>query len=118
IHQLLTQLEFNVAGKSVRWLGWREDKSDKLARVSHTQKCHVCYAKGANGSPITTNKPVKLRYLGVHSINNGLTYNLISKSAASTEAAGRIMSVAEVTGNSFGSDNAYWSNASEKHIAH
>ena len=28
------------------------------------------------------------------------------------------MSVAEVTGNSFGSDNAYWSQASEKHIAH
>ena len=32
-------------------------------------------------------------------------------------AAGRIMAVAEVTGNAFGSDNAHWSNASEKHIA-
>jgi len=27
------------------------------------------------------------------------------------------MAVAEVTGNAFGNDNAYWSNASEKHIA-
>jgi len=118
IHQLLIQLEFNVAGKSVRWLGWREDKSGKLTRVSHTHQRQIVYAKGVKGTQASASKPVKLRYLGVHSINNGLTYNLISKSAASTEAAGRIMSVAEVTGNSFGSDNAYWSNASEKHIAH
>ena len=33
-----------------------------------------------------------------YSINNGLTYNLVPRGAASTEAAGRIMSVAEVTG--------------------
>jgi hypothetical protein len=117
IQKLLSQLEFDVRGVAVRWLGWRDDKSGKLVRVTHTLKREIQYAHAADGSLITTNKPARLRYIGVHSINNGLTYNLISKSAASTEAAGRIMAVAEVTGNSFGNDNAYWSNASEKHMA-
>ena len=117
VHKLLTQLEFDVQGLSVRWLGWREDKSGRLHRVTHTVNRQVQYAHDERGQTITTSKPARLRYLGVHSINNGLTYNLISKTAASTEAAGRIMAVAEVTGNSMGGDNAYWSNASEKHIA-
>jgi len=117
VHARLTQLEFDVAGKSIRWLGWRE-QNGRLVRVSHTQKRQPVYARDANGNSITCDKPKRLHYLGVHSINNGLTYNLVPRGAASTEAAGRIMSVAEVTGNSFGSDNAYWSQASEKHIAH
>ena len=117
IHGLLVQLEFDVRGLSVRWLGWREDKGGRLVRVINTHKRQVQYGRDPNGNFLTTNKPARLRYLGVHSINNGLTYNLISKNAASTEAAGRIMAVAEVTGNAFGNDNAYWSNASEKHIA-
>ena len=118
VYTRLKQLEFEVTGKSVRWLGWREEKNGKLSRVSHTHKRQIIYVRDAQGSSITTDKPKRLRYLGVHSINNGLTYNLVPRGAASTEAAGRIMSVAEVTGNSFGSDNAYWSQASEKHIAH
>jgi len=116
IHKLLEQLKFDVRGLSVRWLGWREDKNGRLVRVTHTHKRQVQFKRGQNGQLVTVNKPERLRYLGVHSINNGLTYNLISKNAASTEAAGRIMAVAEVTGNAFGNDNAYWSNASEKHI--
>lgn len=118
VHMRLTQLEFDVAGKSIRWLGWREEKNGRLYRVSHTQKRQSVYVRDAQGNIVTCDRPKRLRYLGVHSINNGLTYNLVPRGAASTEAAGRIMSVAEVTGNSFGSDNAYWSQASEKHIAH
>ena len=118
VYTRLQRLEFDVTGKSVRWLGWREEKNGQLARVSHTHKCQTHYVRDARDRRITTAKPTRLRYLGVHSINNGLTYNLVPRGAASTEAAGRIMSVAEVTGNSFGSDNAYWSQASEKHIAH
>lgn len=118
IHARLTQLEFAVTGKSIRWLGWREEKSGRLSRVSHTQRRQPVYVRDADGNILRCDKPKRLRYLGVHSISNGLTYNLVPRGAASTEAAGRIMSVAEVTGNSFGSDNAYWSQASEKHIAH
>ncbi len=118
VHARLTQLEFDVSGKSIRWLGWREEKSGRLTRVSHTRKSQPIYLRDEHGDIIRCDKPKRLRYLGVHSINNGLTYNLVPRGAASTEAAGRIMSVAEVTGNSFGSDNAYWSQASEKHIAH
>jgi hypothetical protein len=117
IHELLKDLRFDVRGLSVRWLGWREDKAGRLVRVTHTVSRQPQYGLDQHGNVITTSKPARLRYLGVHCINNGLTYNLISKPAASTEAAGRIMAVAEVTGNAFGSDNAYWSNASEKHIA-
>ncbi len=117
VHARLTQLEFDIAGKSIRWLGWRE-QNGRLTRVSHTHKREPVYVHDARGNRVTCDKPKRLRYLGVHSINNGLTYNLVPRGAASTEAAGRIMSVAEVTGNSFGSDNAYWSQASEKHIAH
>ncbi len=117
IHARLTQLEFDVDGKSIRWLGWRE-QNGRLSRVSHTHKSQPVYVRDPHGNVVTCDKPKRLRYLGVHSINNGLTYNLVPRGAASTEAAGRIMSVAEVTGNSFGSDNAYWSQASEKHIAH
>lgn len=117
VHARLKQLEFDIAGKSIRWLGWRE-QNGRLARVSHTHKRQPVYVRDPHGNNITCDKPKRLRYLGVHSINNGLTYNLVPRGAASTEAAGRIMSVAEVTGNSFGSDNAYWSQASEKHIAH
>jgi hypothetical protein len=117
VHARLTQLEFDVAGKSIRWLGWREHNG-QLSRVSHTQKRQPVFVRDAQGDIVTCDKPKSLRYCGVHSINNGLTYNLVPRGAASTEAAGRIMSVAEVTGNSFGSDNAYWSQASEKHIAH
>jgi len=87
-------------------------------RVSRTDKRQPVYIRDAQAKVVTCDKPKRLRYLGVHSVNNGLTYNLVPRGAASTEAAGRIMSVAEVTGNSFGSDNAYWSQASEKHIAH
>ena len=101
IHKLLEQLKFDVRGLSVRWLGWREDKNGRLVRVTHTDKRQVQFKRGQNGQLVTVNKPERLRYLGVHSINNGLTYNLISKNAASTEAAGRIMAVAEVTGNAF-----------------
>lgn len=118
VHARLTQLEFDVAGKSIRWLGWREGNSGRLARVSHTEKRQPIHVCDAQGDIVKCDKPKRLRYLGVHSISNGLTYNLVPRGAASTEAAGRIMSVAEVTGNSFGSDNAYWSQASEKHIAH
>ncbi len=118
VYARLKQLEFDVTGKAIRWLGWREEKSGTLSRVSHTQKRQRVYVRDARGGIVTTEKPKRLRYLGVHSINNGLTYNLVPRGAASTEAAGRIMSVAEVTGNSFGSDNAYWAQASEKHIAH
>lgn len=118
VYTRLKQLEFDVTGKSIRWLGWRGEKNGKLSRVSHTHKRQAIYVRDARGRIISTDKPKRLRYLGVHSINNGLTYNLVPRGAASTEAAGRIMSVAEVTGNSFGSDNAYWSQASEKHIAH
>jgi hypothetical protein len=117
VNDRLRELEFDVLGLSVRWLGWREDKSGRLVRVTNTHNRKPRYGVDDAGNPITTAKPTRLRYIGVHSINNGLTYNLISKNAASTEAAGRIMAVAEVTGNAFGSDNAYWSNASEKHIA-
>ena len=117
VHARLTQLEFDVAGKSIRWLGWRE-QDGRLSRVSHTHKRQPVYVRDAHANIVTCDKPKRLRYLGVHSISNGLTYNLVPRGAASTEAAGRIMSVAEVTGNSFGSDNAYWSQASEKHIAH
>ncbi len=117
VHARLTQLEFDVAGKSIRWLGRRE-QNGRLSRVSHTHKRQPVYVRDADDNVVTCDKPNRLRYLGVHSINNGLTYNLVPRGAASTEAAGRIMSVAEVTGNSFGSDNAYWSQASEKHIAH
>lgn len=117
VHARLTQLEFDVAGKSIRWLGWRE-QNGRLARVSRTHKRQPVYVRYGHGNIVTCDKPKRLRYLGIHSINNGLTYNLVPRGAASTEAAGRIMSVAEVTGNSFGSDNAYWSQASEKHIAH
>jgi len=116
VYARLKKLEFDVTGKSIRWLGWREERNGRLARVSHTRKRQAIYVRDAQGGVITIEKPKRLRYLGVHSINNGLTYNLVPRGAASTEAAGRIMSVAEVTGNSFGSDNAYWSNASEKHI--
>ena len=118
IHSRLKQLEFDVTGRSIRWLGWREEKNGRLHRVSHTHKRQPVYVRDAQGNVVSCDKPKRLRYLGVHSINNGLTYNLVPRGAASTEAAGRIMSVAEVTGNSFGSDNAYWSQASEKHIAH
>lgn len=118
VHARLTRLEFDVAGRSIRWLGWREDNNGRLRRVSHTKKRQPVYARDAQGNLIIRGKPKRLRYLGVHSLNNGLTYNLVPRGAASTEAAGRIMSVAEVTGNSFGSDNAYWAQASEKHIAH
>ena len=117
VHARLTQLEFDVTSKSIRWLGWRE-QNGRLLRVSHTRKRQPVYVRDEHGDVVTCDKPKLLRYLGVHSINNGLTYNLVPRGAASTEAAGRIMSVAEVTGNSFGSDNAYWSQASEKHIAH
>lgn len=118
VHQILTQLEFEVSDKPIRWLGWREDRTGRLTRISHTAKRKPVWMKDALGNLVTTAKPRRLRYLGVHSINNGLTYNLISRSAASTEAAGRIMAVAEVTGNALGGENAYWSNASEKHIAY
>ncbi len=117
VNDILIKLEFDVQGLSVRWLGWREDKSGRLVRVTNTHNRKPRYGVDDSGNPITIAKPTRLRYIGMHSINNGLTYNLISKNAASTEAAGRIMAVAEVTGNAFGSDNAYWSNASEKHIA-
>lgn len=118
IHSRLTQIEFDVAGKSIRWLGWREGANGKLWRVTHTRKREANYARDTRGAPITCERPRRLRYLGVHSLNNGLTYNLLPRSAASTEAAGRILAVAEVTGNSFGSENGYWSGASEKHITH
>jgi hypothetical protein len=118
IHSRLTQLEFDVTGKSIRWLGWREGSNGKLWRVNHTHKRQTHYARDAQGSIVSCERPKRLRYLGVHSLNNGLTYNLLPRSAASTEAAGRILAVAEVTGNSFGSENGYWSGASEKHITH
>ena len=35
---LLEELEFHVRGFSVRWLGWREDKSGRLVRVTNTHK--------------------------------------------------------------------------------
>ena len=116
VHNALSQLTFDVKGMSVRWLGWREEDG-RLVRVSHTDKMKIQYKLDSNGKRIYTEKPNVLKYNGVHSINNGLTYNLVPKNAASTEAAGRIMSVAEVTGNSMGGDNAYWSNASEKHMS-
>lgn len=112
----LAQLTFNVEKESVRWLGWREE-GGRLVRVRNTVSKITQYELDKNGDRIFASKPKKLRYVGVSSLNNGLTYNLISKTAASTEAAGRIMAVAEVTGNSMGGDNAYWKNASEKHIA-
>ena len=79
IHGLLVQLEFDVRGLWVRWLGWREDKGGRLVRVINTHKRQVQYGSDPNGNFLTTNKPARLRYLGVHSTNNGLTYNLISK---------------------------------------
>lgn len=117
INNILGQLTFDVSGKSIRWLGWREDKNGRLVRVTHTFKRKTHYAKDSAGNLITTKKPSKLRYVGVHSINNGLTYNLIAKTSPAPEAAGRIMAVAEVTGNALGGDNQYWALASEKHIA-
>ena len=116
IHHALKQLEFDVQGQSIRWLGWREENGE-LIRVIHTKHKVIQYALDKNGNEIYQPKPTRLKYVGVHSIHNGLTYNLIPKTSPSTAAAGRIMAVAEVTGNSMGGDNAYWSNASEKHIA-
>ena len=72
IHKLLEQLKFDVRGLSVRWLGWREDKGGRLVRVTHTHKRQVQFKRGQNGQFVTVNKPERLRYLGVHSINNGL----------------------------------------------
>ena len=116
IHADLKQLEFDVTGLSIRWLGWREEDGH-LVRVACTKNKVTQFAHSTAGVRIVNNKPSKLKYVGVHALNNGLTYNLVSKTSASTEVADRLMAVAEVTGNSLGGDNAYWSNASKKHIA-
>ena len=50
IHELLEQLEFDVRGLSVRWLGWREDKGGRLVRVTNTHKRQVQYGRGQNGN--------------------------------------------------------------------
>ena len=116
VHNALKKLEFDVTGMNIRWLGWREEDGH-LVRVANTKNKTTQFARSTAGSRIVNNKPTRLKYTGVHSLNNGLTYNLVAKTATSTEAARRLMAVAEVTGNSMGGDNAYWSNASEKHIA-
>lgn len=117
IATMLSQLTFDVTGKVIRWLGWRSHETGKLVRISGTSNKEAKVVYAADGTPILTEHPTELRYIGVHALNSGLTYNLVSKDVASSEAAGRIMAVAEVTGNSMGGDNAYWSNATEKHVA-
>jgi hypothetical protein len=118
IQRLLSRLEFDVDGLQVRWLGWRELTQGRLTRVTNTENRKFQVATVGQGIPITTKTPKRLRYVGVHSINNGLTYNLIPKDTPSTEAASRLMQAAEATSDAFGSDNPYWPQASEKHIAH
>ena len=112
----LSRLEFNVEGLSVRWLGWREQGS-KLRALSHTHKRQEIYKTTKDGKPILRAKPTRVRIAGVHCLNNGLSYNLISADAASTEAAGRFSAVAEVTGNGLGGDNTFFIQATEKHIS-
>lgn len=117
VENAIKAMEFIVSGQDIRWLGWRTENG-RLVRITHTHSRQVQYALSAGGDKTYTETPKVLRYVSFHSINNGLTYNLIPKDIPSTAVAERLMAVAEVTGNSMGGDNAYWSNASEKHIAY
>ena len=116
IASALSRLEFNVDGLSVRWLGWRE-QGNKLRALSHTHKRQEVFKATSDGKPILKDKPTTVRIAGVHCLNNGLSYNLISADAASTEAAARLSAVAEVTGNGLGGDNSFFIQATEKHIS-
>jgi hypothetical protein len=110
----LSRLEFEVAGKSVRWLGWREEEAGRLVRVTNTVKGELQYATGQDGGRITTTKPRRLRLIGVHTINNGLSINLVPRAVSSTEAAGWLFGVPSMRASG---DNGYWVQASEKHAA-
>ena len=109
----LSKLEFDVAGKSIRWLGWREQEGGRLVRVLHTVKGVPQYAVEGDGQLMTRNTPQRLRLVGVHAVN-GLSFNLIPASASSVEAAGWLLSAPSATNRK---DNPYWTAAAEKHCA-
>ena len=116
IHQLLSRLEFDLDGLQVRWLGWREFIPGELTRVRSTQNRQPEVATN-EGTPITTQAPKRLRYLGVHLLHSGLAYHLIPSRMSLVEAAGRLVQAAEAMGDALRTENGYWPAVLEKHIA-
>jgi hypothetical protein len=117
IHQLLSRLEFDLEGLQVRWLGWREFVPGELTRVTSTQNRQPEVAT-SEGTPITTEAPKRLRYLGVHSLHSGLAYRLIPNRLNSVEAAGRLVQAAEAISDALRPENGYWLAVLEKHIGY
>ena len=113
VQTALAQLEFDVAGKSIRWLGWREQEGDCLARVINTRNGELRYSDGRGNEPTRTIRPRRLRLVGVHALS-GHTFNLVPQAISSTEAAGWLVSVHSRRNRG---DNPYWAAASEKHAA-
>ncbi len=114
---MLKERAFDVAGKDVKFIGWRREGKD-LVRVNRTSGPwkQTEYTE-SNGQKLRINYPKKLRYAGVGYIDNGLHYNIVNNNIEPAEAARRLRLIGQLLNNGKpGGDNKFWDDGAENHV--
>jgi len=109
-------MEFDVKGRDVRYVGWRESGA-QLYRVTYSPKMDEADPFLVDGNRVVVAKPETLVFEDVEYFDNGIHYNLVDNKVGATEAANKLVLVAKMRdGGGGGGDNAFWVNNAKKHI--
>jgi len=114
---ILKELVFDVAGKDVRFIGWRREGRD-LVRVNRTTgPWKQTEYKENSGQKLRINYPRNLRYAGIGYIDNGLHYNIVNNNIEPAEAARRLRLIGQLLNSGKpGGDNKFWDDGAENHV--
>ena len=102
------------------YLGWRNAPGGRLVRISHTNSRMKEEAILDNdGRPIYSERPAKLKFVRVRSVNNGLTFNIAPPSLTHVELANRLVAMSKNASGKHGGggeSGSYFDDATRKHI--
>ncbi|MGA3006976.1 MAG: TraM recognition domain-containing protein [Opitutaceae bacterium] len=114
---VLKERVFDLAGKDVRFIGWRQEGSD-LVRVNRTTgPWKQTEYRENSGQKLRIKRPSRLRYVGVGYIDNGLHYNIVNNNIEPAEAARRLRLVGQLLNlGRPGGDNKFWDDGAENHV--
>ncbi len=115
--QYLKSLSIDIADvpEPPKFLGWRWS-GNKLKRISYSIKQDNEIDLLENSKAITIDPPKTLKFNKVLSVNNGLTFNICPPSLSPAELANRLVAMSRSASGKGGGDNAFWDDATKKHI--
>jgi hypothetical protein len=114
---VLKDLVFDLAGRDVKFVGWRREGKD-LVRVNRTTgPWKQTEYRENNGQKLRIHYPRQLRYAGLGRIDNGLHYNIVNNNIEPAEAARRLRLISQLLNSGKpGGDNKFWDDGAENHV--